>query len=107
MATAVNPAHIAAWFSIPETTIQTLLDAPTAELVESLLQQIAEKAREYDEIKADKLRAEVELETEVHAGEQRARSLKASLEKALKDVEDLRKKLNDAGAHAHLLICRS
>lgn len=96
-AAAVDTAYIAASYAVAEPSLHALLDNPTVELVSSLLQQIESKAHEYDEIKAEKLRAEVELETAVHDGQQRARSLKSSLENALKDIEDLRRKLADAG----------
>jgi nucleoprotein TPR len=96
-AAAVDTAYIAASYSVPETTITSLLDSPTTELVRSLLEAIEAKAHEYDDLKAEKLRVDVELETAVHAGEQRARSLKASMESSLKEVEDVRKKLADAG----------
>ncbi|OCK81180.1 hypothetical protein K432DRAFT_404025 [Lepidopterella palustris CBS 459.81] len=98
MATAVvNAAYIAASFAVPEPTIQSLLNNPTVELVNLLLQQIEVKAREYDDTKAEKLRLDVELENAVRSGDTRARSLKANLDKGLKDVEDLRRRLNDEG----------
>lgn len=98
MATAaIDVAYIAASYSIPEPTLQTLLDAPTVELVQQLLSQIETKAKEFDELKAEKLRSDVELENAVRTGDNRVRALKASVDKGLKDVEELRKKLNEEG----------
>ena len=98
MATAVvNVEYVAASFAVPQPTLQSLLDNPTVELVTSLLQQIEAKAREHDEIKAEKLRSDVELENSVRSGDSRARALKASVDKGLKEVGELRTKLNDEG----------
>ncbi|KAK8184280.1 hypothetical protein BC567DRAFT_218003 [Phyllosticta citribraziliensis] len=98
MATAaIDTAYIAASYSIPEPTLQTLLDAPTVELVQQLLSHIEAKAKEFDELKAEKLRSDVELENAVRTGDNRARALKASVDKGLKDVEELRRKLNEEG----------
>ncbi|KAK8181536.1 hypothetical protein BKA81DRAFT_276087, partial [Phyllosticta paracitricarpa] len=94
---AIDTAYIAASYSIPEPTLQNLLDAPTVELVQQLLSQIEVKAKEFDELKAEKLRSDVELENAVRTGDNRARALKASVDKGLKDVEELRKKLNEEG----------
>ena len=96
-AVAVDVGYLAASYSVPETTLQTLLDAPTVDLVHTLLTQIEAKARENDEIKAEKLRTDVELENTIRSGEARTRALKASVDKGLKDVEELRKKLNESG----------
>ncbi|KAL1621757.1 Protein mlp1 [Diplodia seriata] len=92
---ALDTAYIAAAYSVPEPSLQTLLDAPTAELVQDLLAKIEAKAREFDEVKAEKLRSDVELENAVRTGDARARALKASVDKNLKEVEEVRKKLNE------------
>lgn len=98
MATAaIDTAYIAAAYSLREPSLRTLLDAPTAELVQELLAKIEAKAREFDEVKAEKLRSDVELENAVRTGDARARALKASVDKNLKEVEEVRKKLNEEG----------
>ncbi len=108
MATAVvDTAYIAASYSIPEPTLQTLLDAPTKELVQSLLEQLVKKAKEFDTLKAEKLRSDVELEHVVHTGEARARALKAAVEKGLKEIEQLRTEVNEKGmpsAHSVIVV---
>lgn len=98
MATAVvDVPLVSAFCSIPQTTINNLRDAPTRELVDSLLAQVAAKAREFEDVKAEKLRLEVELENAVRGGETKARALKSSVDKALKEAADLRAKLKAEG----------
>lgn len=96
-AATIDTPYIAASFNVPEPTLHSLLEAPTVELVQVLLEQLESKAREYDSITAEKLRSDVELENAVRTGEVRARALKSSLDKALKEVEQLRTKINDEG----------
>ena len=97
MAATVDVGYLAASYSVPETTLHSLLSEPTVELVQSLLTQIEAKARAYDDLQSDKIRADVELEAAVQGGEQRARSLKATAEKAQKEAEELKKKLVQEG----------
>ncbi|KAF2812072.1 uncharacterized protein BDZ99DRAFT_412562, partial [Mytilinidion resinicola] len=94
-AAAVDVAYLAVSFAVPQSQIQSLLDDPTTELVASILSQIESKAREHDDVKAEKLRIDVELENAVRSGDSRAKALKASVDKGLKEVEHLRRKLND------------
>ncbi|KAI9678802.1 MAG: hypothetical protein M1817_005861 [Caeruleum heppii] len=94
MATAaVDLPYLSNYLSVPEPTITTLVEAPTVELVHTLLQAIAVQAREHDADKADKLRLEVELENAVRSNESRVRGLKSTVEKSLKEVSELRNKL--------------
>ncbi|KAF1832256.1 hypothetical protein BDW02DRAFT_17816 [Decorospora gaudefroyi] len=92
-AAAVDVGYLAASYSVPETTLQSLLSEPTAELVQSLLTQIEAKARAYDDLQSEKIRTDVELEAAIQGGEQRARALKATAEKAQKEAGELKKKL--------------
>ena len=101
MATMVwDPGYLSTHLDVPRATIDTLLDAPTAELVRVLLDAVALKAREYEELQADKLRLEVELENSVRNAETRGQSLKATVDKALKDVNELREALAAEGIPA-------
>lgn len=98
MATAaIDTAYIAAAYSVPEPALETLLDSPTVELVQQLLAKIEGKAHEFDDVKAEKLRSDVELENAVRTGDARARALKSSVDKNLKEVEEVRKKLSEEG----------
>ncbi|EAT86425.2 hypothetical protein SNOG_06594 [Parastagonospora nodorum SN15] len=99
MATAaVDVGYLAASYSVPETTIQSLLSEPTVDLVQSLLVQIEAKAREFEDLQSEKLKADVELDNAVQSGEQRARALKAAADKAQKETEELRQKAAQEGA---------
>lgn len=102
-AATVDTAYLAASYSISETTIASLLDSPTRELVQSLLQQLEIKAKEFEQVQAEKLRSDVELENAVRGTESRTRSLKASVDKGLKENAELRTKLNDAGTSSGTL----
>lgn len=103
-ATAVDVGYIAASYEVPETNIQSLLSEPTVELVQSLLVQIEAKAREFDELQSEKLRADIENETAIRAGETRARTLQATADKAVKDAEELRQQLAQKGMRKQLPI---
>ena len=98
-AAAVDVGYLAASYSIPETRFQSLLSEPTVELVQSLLVQIEAKAREYDDLKSEKIKVDVELEAAVQGGDTRARTLKAAADKAQKESEQLQQKLAREGAY--------
>jgi nucleoprotein TPR len=98
MATAVvSVAYLSSYLSVPETTLVTLVDEPTKELVNAVLQAVTARAREHDEANANKLHLEVELENAVRTGDSRTRSLKASVEKGLNGLAELREKLKEEG----------
>lgn len=101
---AVQLPYLASHYAIPETTLTTLTQAPTVELVNQLLESINKKAHESDELKSDKLRLEVELENAVRSNESKVKVLKTSVEKGHAEVADLRKKLHDAGIYLVLLF---
>ncbi|KAJ4295155.1 Protein mlp1 [Kalmusia sp. IMI 367209] len=92
-APAVDVGYLAASYALPEASIQSLLSEPTVELVQSLLTQIEAKAREYDELQSEKLRADIENETAVRAGEARIRTLQVTADNAVKEAEELRQQL--------------
>jgi nucleoprotein TPR len=95
-AAAVDVPYLATAFELPEDEIQSLLDAPTTELVTQFLSSISSKAQEYDDIKAEKLRVDVELENTVRTSETKVKAQKAIATKHAKEIEELRTKLNDA-----------
>ncbi|RAH47168.1 putative filament-forming protein (Tpr/p270) [Aspergillus brunneoviolaceus CBS 621.78] len=98
MATAtIELPFISAHYSIAESTLSTLTQAPTVELVNQLLEAISKKAREHDELKADKTRLEVELDNAVRSSESKVKVLKSSIEKGHAEVEETRKKLHESG----------
>ena len=93
---AIDVPYLATAFELPEDEIQTLLDAPTTELVNQFLASVSSKAQEYDDIKAEKLRVDVELENTVRTSETKVKAQKAIATKHAKEIEELRTKLNDA-----------
>ncbi|KAJ5086976.1 hypothetical protein NUU61_008283 [Penicillium alfredii] len=93
---AVELPYLSSHYAIPESTLSTLTQAPTVDLVNQLLESITKKAHEYDELKSDKLRLEVELENAVRSNESKIKVLKNTVEKGHAEVEDLRKKLHES-----------
>ena|ERR1700761_91694 len=96
-AAGVDTGFIASHYEVPEPSVQTLLDAPTVELVTAFLHKAFAKAQEFESLRQEKLRTDVELESAVHASDNRARQLRDSVDKGLKEIESLRKQLNDSG----------
>ncbi|KAI9770465.1 MAG: hypothetical protein M1840_003351 [Geoglossum simile] len=94
-AAVVDVAYLSSYLSVPESTLSTLLDDPTRELVNDVLQAVSIKAKGHDEVNARKLHLEVELENAVRTGDSRSRGLKASVEKGLKELAELREKLKE------------
>ena len=102
MATAaVDIPFLSSHYAVPEATLTTLTQEPTVELVNELLEGIANKARETEELKSDKLRLDVELENAVRSGESKVKALKANVEKGLAEISSLRNKLQEAGKSLH------
>lgn len=96
-AAALDSGYLSAYLDVPRATLDTVIDAPTAELVRGLLEAVVAKARENEEVQAEKLRLEVELENAVRSSESRSQGLKATVDKALQDVNELREKLSSEG----------
>ena len=97
--------YLSSYLSISEPSLITLTTTPTIELVQSVLEAVVAKSKELDEVKADKLRLEVELESAVHTGESRVRGLKATVEKSLKETTELRTKIQELGTNpSHSLL---
>jgi len=100
----LDTAVIASSFEIEEPKIQSLLDAPTAELVRDFLISLTVKAEEFDEAKAEKLRKDVELENTLRSNESRVKTLKTSVNKGLKEIEDLRRTISTQGEQRRLYL---
>lgn len=90
-------AQLSSFCSLPQQSIDTLLDAPTAGLVRTLLENLSTKAHEYNDLASGKLKLGVELENAVRGGETKNRVLRGSLDKGLKEAADLRQKLQTEG----------
>lgn len=101
-AETLDPGYLSTYLNVPQTTITSVLDTPTIELLKSVLEAVTLKAREHEEIQADKLRVDIELENAIRSSESRSQGLKATAEKALKDAEELRHKLKAEGTLYHI-----
>lgn len=96
-AATLDVDFLSGYLSLSQQTLGSALDTPTAELVRSVLDAVTSKAREHEELAADKLRADIELENAVRSSETRIEGLKAGVEKAQKTVEEVRNKLTEEG----------
>ncbi|KAK3113701.1 Protein mlp1, partial [Teratosphaeriaceae sp. CCFEE 6253] len=92
----VDFPFLASTYDVPETEIQTLLDSPTTELVKDFLAALTNKGHDFDALKADKLKGDVELESTVRTAESKAKAQKAQVSKHAKEIEELRSKLGHA-----------
>ncbi|KAL8841652.1 MAG: hypothetical protein Q9170_000866 [Blastenia crenularia] len=96
MATAeLDLARLSSFCAVPPTSLTTLLDAPTSDLVRQLLQSLSSRSHEHEQLKADKLKLSVELENAIRSAEFKSRVLKNSVDKGLKDAAELRQRLEE------------
>lgn len=99
MAAEVDLHTVSSFTALPEPQLASLLQAPTVDLVKSLLQSIEAKARDHDQIKTRKIRLEVELEASVRTNESKVKALKKSIERGLAESGKLRVELRNSGKH--------
>jgi len=97
MAAALDVGYLSAHLGVPEETIGTVATDPTADLVRAVLDAVATKAREYEELYSSKLNVDIELESVARSSESRCLTYKATADAALKDVEELRRQLQEEG----------
>lgn len=98
MATAeLDIPRLSSFCALPQSSLHTLLDAPTRDLVRNLLENLTPRIHEYDELKSNNLKLHVELENAVRGGESKSRVLKNSVDKGLREASELRQKLQDSG----------
>lgn len=97
MATTVDVDYLSAYLGVPHQTLSSVVDAPTAQLIQSVLDAVTVRAKEHDELAADKLRVDIELENAVRSSETRTEGLRSNLEKSQRTVEEVRIKLKEEG----------
>ena len=97
MAVEIDLRRIASFTSLPETTISNLLESPTTELVQNFLTSLTTKVQEFEELKSQKLKQDIELETTIRNNESKVKVLKSSVEKGLAEVGKLRTELQQSG----------
>lgn len=93
---ALDVPYLSTTFGVDEDDIQVIIDAPDADKVNAFLRSISDKASEYDALKAEKLRVEVELENTVRTSETKIKAQKTAVSRHSKEVEELRTKLNES-----------
>lgn len=108
MAAEVDLRILSSFTGVTEPQLSSLIESPTVDLVKSLLQSIELKARDYEQVKTQKVRLEVELETSVRTNESKVKALKKSVEKGLVESSKLRVDLQNSGTlfpgrHLHVL----
>lgn len=94
---AVDYAYLSTHLGVPETTLTTVASEPTPDLVTAVLQAVLAKAHEFDALYTEKLQIDIELENAVRSSEARCQTFKATADKALKEVEEVRTKLRNEG----------
>ncbi|KAK3675930.1 Protein mlp1 [Recurvomyces mirabilis] len=95
-ATAVDLPYLSTTYDVPETDLQSILDAPTTDLIHQFLASLIAKGHDFDALRADKLKVDVELENTVRTSESKIRAQKGQVTKHAKEVEELREKLSEA-----------
>lgn len=105
---AVDYGYLSTHLGIDQSTLTTVATRPTPDLVTAVLQAVIQRGREFDALYAQKLQVDIELENAVRSSEARCQIFKATADKALKDVEEVRKKLQAEGKPPlPPLICQS
>lgn len=97
----VDLGYIAGHLGLDQPVLTTLTTEPTVQLVANLLSAVAAKAHEFDQLYADKLQVDIELESAIRSAESRTEGSKATVDKALKEVEDARQKLREQGKYSN------
>lgn len=100
----VDVGYLSTHLGVPEDTLTTVTTDPTADLVKAVLQAVAAKAQEFEQLYAEKINVDIELEAAVHSNEARTQQFKATADKALKDVEELRQKLSEQGKRSFQVL---
>ena len=93
----VDVAYLAGHLGLDQPVLVNLTTQPTPDLVAAVLQAVVAKAQEFDALYASKLQSDIELENVVRSSESRTQNSKATVEKALKDLEEARQKLMEEG----------
>ncbi|KAI1504753.1 hypothetical protein F5X99DRAFT_348507 [Biscogniauxia marginata] len=91
----VDLGYLATHLGVPETNLSAVATSPTIDLVNAVLSAVAAKGHEFDALFSQKLQLEVELETSVRSAEAQRDASNETAKKALKDVEEIRRKLKE------------
>ncbi|KAM0815939.1 putative Nucleoprotein TPR/MLP1 domain-containing protein [Seiridium cardinale] len=102
-AAGVDVGYLATHLGMPEENLATAATDPTVELVQAVLAAVAAKAHEYDALYSQKVQLEVELETNVRGAEAQRDASNERANKAQRDVEEIRQKLQQEETKSHAL----
>lgn len=91
-AAEVDVGYLSTQVGVPEPDLNTALTAPSPDLVKVIFDAIITKIRALEE---DKFQLGIELEGAIRSSESRCEQFKATTDKALKEVDELRQKLQD------------
>ena len=89
--------QLSSFCSVPQASLNTLIDAPTADLVQQLLGKVLDKANDFRSLQSENLRLSVESEAAVRGHESKTKVLKSQLEKSHKELATFQQKLQDQG----------
>lgn len=84
--------RLSSYLAVPEESL-TSLASTQEEYVSIILHSIAAKAKEYDELRADRMRSEVQLEQTVRTAENQVKGMRTQLETAVRENQGLNEKL--------------
>lgn len=93
-AAEVDVGYLSTQVGVPEPDLNSALTAPTPDLVKTIFEAVIAKIRALEE---DKFQLGIELEGAIRSSESRCEQFKATTDKALKEVDELRQKLQDEG----------
>ena len=99
--------QLSSFCSVPQASLNTLIDAPTADLVQQLLGKILDKANDFRGLQSENLRLSVESEAAVRGHESKTKVLKSQLEKSHKELATFQQKLQDQGQTLHSKVWKS
>ena len=90
-------SRISTSYSLPLPHLEEVLNLANP-LIPTIYRAMLQKAAEFDELRSQKLRQDVELEQTVRTAETRVRTMKTQLEGALQETQELRAKSTAAGS---------
>ena len=93
-AAEVDLSYLSSHAGVLEPDLEAAVTAPTPDLVKSILGAILTKLRDLEQ---EKFQLEIELEAAIRGSESRCEQFKATADKALKEVEEVRQKLQNEG----------
>lgn len=92
----VDISRLSTFLDVPDEQVAAL-STITEDYIVSILQAVLAKANEFDDLKADKLKLEVELEQCVRTADSRVKSMKGQLDSAITETQELRLKASNTG----------